>query len=552
MKNIRLVASHSHNILSILAVLFVSVFSQIVSAATVVEFYNPDLDNYFITADPGEQAFVDTGAVGNWTRTGNTFLDGGPNQVCRFFGGPLGPNSHFYTADARECADLKSIYNPAIKTWKFESNDFSITPASTTGSKCPANYLPVYRAYNNGQARGVDSNHRITTSFTAIAEVVANGWQNEGVVACSGPVAAKTSYEHMTGYGLSRIKFVTDSAPVWLGEPEAWGAGDFFETGRVDIFTTKHNYNLNTTYAEIQADPAKYASDYDFWQQNTDGTLTKIWAAPNKGCLHPRKGVVADFNQDGYPDVFVACHGYDAPVNGQMVGEKSDLVLSDCKGGFTIKKVDIDGIAASFNHGASAADVNSDGYPDIVVADILNPLDWYHPVYFLINQKDGTFKSDYTRIQNLTDHWSPYFSVELLDVDGDGNLDLFVGGHEHEQAETKILYGDGTGTFGKIARVIPPVTDRGAVLGVVRVTNNGKTGLFVNRTGSGAAGFYSRRTLQWVDVNTFESVVVLDHVNNTNPLIAGWENTWLPVTKNGQNGVDVYNANDPANLFTYH
>src|SRR5438034_5069161 len=88
---------------------------------SVVEYFNPDLNNYFITADPVEQAFVDTGAVGRWQRTGNTFATGGPSQVCRFGGNGninpatgtfYGPNSHFYTADAAECAGLKAIYSP--------------------------------------------------------------------------------------------------------------------------------------------------------------------------------------------------------------------------------------------------------------------------------------------------------------------------------------------------------------------------------------------------------------------------------------------------------
>src|SRR5438067_1686171 len=49
----------------------------------VVEFYDPDLDHYFITADAGEQAFVDTGAVGRWLRTGDAWRSGGDTQVCR-------------------------------------------------------------------------------------------------------------------------------------------------------------------------------------------------------------------------------------------------------------------------------------------------------------------------------------------------------------------------------------------------------------------------------------------------------------------------------------
>jgi len=54
--------------------------------ATDADGNNPDLDNYFITADPAEQAFVDTGAVGRWLRTGLKFKSGGATQVCRFYG----------------------------------------------------------------------------------------------------------------------------------------------------------------------------------------------------------------------------------------------------------------------------------------------------------------------------------------------------------------------------------------------------------------------------------------------------------------------------------
>ncbi|MBK8742400.1 MAG: hypothetical protein IPM02_24185 [Betaproteobacteria bacterium] len=162
-----------------------------VTAETAVEFYNPDLDHYFITADPVEQAFVEGGAVGRWLRTGASFKVGGPNAVCRFYGNTAinpatgvmyGPNSHFYTAETAECAFLKSIFNPAAKSWKFESNDFATTIA--TGGACPGSLTPIYRAYNNAFPRA-DSNHRITSSTAGIQEVVTRGWRAEGVVMCA-------------------------------------------------------------------------------------------------------------------------------------------------------------------------------------------------------------------------------------------------------------------------------------------------------------------------------------------------------------------------------
>jgi hypothetical protein len=160
-----------------------------VTQAAVIEFFNPDLNNYFITAEPAEQDFVDTGGVGRWQRTGNAFATGGPNQVCRFYGSVSpGPNSHFYTVEAAECAELKrlqTITPASVPRWNFESNDFLTTP--TVAGGCPAGLVPVYRAYNKGSTRGIDSNHRITSNHAAYLETVAAGSQGEGVVMCAPP-----------------------------------------------------------------------------------------------------------------------------------------------------------------------------------------------------------------------------------------------------------------------------------------------------------------------------------------------------------------------------
>ena len=158
--------------------------------ATVIEFYNTNLDNYFITSNGAEAAAIDGGSAGpGWGRTGNlfNFNAGGDTPVCRFYGGIApGPNSHFYTVSTAECNALKALQatTPASQPrWNFEGLDFvSAVPAN---GACPAGKTPVYRAYNNGLTRRVDSNHRITTNQAGIAAVVARGWVNEGVVMCA-------------------------------------------------------------------------------------------------------------------------------------------------------------------------------------------------------------------------------------------------------------------------------------------------------------------------------------------------------------------------------
>ena len=169
------------------AMAFLPVFAEAASS-TVVEFYNAALDNYFITADPGEAKAIDNGSAGpGWLRTGDVFSSGGDTPVCRFYGSlSPGPNSHFYTVLASECATLKQqqASTPGSqKRWNFESLDF-ISTAPVNGA-CPNSTVPVYRAYNNGYARGVDSNHRITPYPAAIQQAVARGWSNEGVVMCA-------------------------------------------------------------------------------------------------------------------------------------------------------------------------------------------------------------------------------------------------------------------------------------------------------------------------------------------------------------------------------
>ena len=346
-----------------------------------------------------------------------------------------------------------------------------------------------------------------------------------------------SSYQNAKGYGLSRINFPSSLLTFVPDQPLAWGASDFFQIGNISIFTAKQNYNTSTSYATIGATPSAYQSDFQFWVRADDGTL--VARGPTyKGCLHPRKAVVADFNRDGYPDVFVACHGYDAPVNGSMPGERSKMVLSDGNGGYAVS----DATSVGFYHGASAADINGDGYPDVVVANIMNP--GGPNVHFLINQRNGTFSVDNTRVPGQVG--GPFFSVELLDVNGDGILDLAVGGHEHDMngtstAETAVLYGEVNGVFGTRKTTIPIVAGRGVVVDFTFVSSNAQRILYIGRSADGSAAgfaFYSTQTLQAFNLVTTVSTTLLDRLGR-------WIPWWLPTARNGQNGVAPYNVSNP-------
>ncbi len=153
--------------------------------AQVVEFYNATLRHYFVTAFPEEAAALDAGKpVAGWVRTGvawNAWKAAGESAaavpVCRFFGTPgVGPNSHFYTASADECAKVK--LNP---DWTYEAIAFHVEVPQ--GANCAAGTEPVYRSFYPG-ANVSQSNHRFLPDLT-MHQNMASASILEGVVMCS-------------------------------------------------------------------------------------------------------------------------------------------------------------------------------------------------------------------------------------------------------------------------------------------------------------------------------------------------------------------------------
>lgn len=151
--------------------------------SSAVEFYNPMLDHYFVSALPAEIALLDQGAFVGWQRTGETWRvhrapAGSPARgtpVCRFYGRPeAGLDSHFYSGSPEECTEVRNRFGDS---WLLESEDVfqAQLPHAWTGA-CPVNMKPVYRLFNNR----ADANHRYTTSLRIRADMFERGWVPEG------------------------------------------------------------------------------------------------------------------------------------------------------------------------------------------------------------------------------------------------------------------------------------------------------------------------------------------------------------------------------------
>jgi len=276
-----------------------------------------------------------------------------------------------------------------------------------------------------------------------------------------------------------------------------------------------------------------------------------------KGCLSPRKALVADFNQDGHPDIFVACHDWDS-IN-QWYEEPGRLLINDAqgKGAFTVTDVgatDRNADGSGYYLGASAADVNGDGYPDIVLADNMRRLpsdgSMGMQLTVLINQKTNpaTFVVENDRIPGQT-VGGPYMAVELIDVDGDGKVDVVAGGTEFYDDEGKvfasdtvILYNDGKGVFGARKSVIPPLPAYQNILDFTLIEGaGGMKKLLIQRV----SGNYGKQAVQAYDLISHQSTIAWSAADS----MTSWVEWWLPASRNGVMGVIPYAATKSASVF---
>ena len=321
-----------------------------------------------------------------------------------------------------------------------------------------------------------------------------------------------TSYENFKAVGLTPQALPSSRAGVGVVRTY----GNFSGSGRLDLFAASLTYSPGSS-TPSSATPAIF----EIWRKEANGSFTLHATIPSSGCIHPRKAIVSDFNGDTKPDVFVACHGYDAPP---FPGERNKIVLSQPGGGYVSQDASPD---VGFFHGAASADLNGDGRPDVVVVDVRDAA----RAFVLLNQGNGTFARETpNRLPSLGS--GNYFTVELLDVDGDGSVDLALGGHEWEGAPTRIWLNPGTSNFsGVLPSTIPAVAGEGVVLDFTVTGSGSSRALWVLRTSGGDGTFYQSRTVQRVSWPSLSSSVPLQQRPGA------WFQWLIPASVNGQSVV---------------
>lgn len=156
------------------------------------------------------------------------------------------------------------------------------------------------------------------------------------------------------------------------------------------------------------------------------------------------QGLFFDFDRDGDLDLYLLNHHIEA-INELEFSDVKDIrhpyagdkLLRNDNGKFVdiSAQAGIKGSALGFGLGVVSADINQDGWPDILVTN-----DYIEPDYLYINNGDGTFTDRMTEYFQHISHFS--MGADISDINNDGKPDIYTLDMLPEDNERqKLLYG---------------------------------------------------------------------------------------------------------------
>jgi hypothetical protein len=314
----------------------------------------------------------------------------------------------------------------------------------------------------------------------------------------------------------SGINFRHNSAPEKKYIVESIGSGvavfDYDNDGCMDIYFT------NALTVDTASDP--HASRSALYHNNCDGTFTD--ATEKSGLAYPgwANGVVAaDFDGDGFEDLYVTCLGHNHLYHNNGNGTFTDIT----------ERAGVDD--PRWSTGAAVADYDKDGALDLFVSNYvdinLSKLPEFGKTKFcqyrgvpvqcgpkglpgagdslFHNNGDGTF-TNVSKKAGVSDPEGRYgLGAIWTDVDGDGWLDLFVA---NDATGNYLYHNNKDGTFTEIGlQAGVSLDDDGVPLGSMGVTvgdylHTGQFGIFItNFSGEHATLYRHDKPLLFTDVS---------------------------------------------------
>ncbi|MHA4809198.1 VCBS repeat-containing protein [Flavitalea flava] len=162
--------------------------------------------------------------------------------------------------------------------------------------------------------------------------------------------------------------------------------------------------------------------------QQTDGKFSAadtVLFAKNPGSKET-DALFFDANNDGFPDLYIVCGGNHYTGNNPLLLDR--LYLNDGKGHFSQTEQHLPSVFSNKST-VCAADIDGDGDMDLFVGTLADPIAYGFPQtsYLLINDGKGVFRVAQETMIDLKNIGMVTASA-FADVNGDGRKDLIVAG----------------------------------------------------------------------------------------------------------------------------
>ncbi len=233
--------------------------------------------------------------------------------------------------------------------------------------------------------------------------------------------------------GLDFVHSIGDKDKELTNIVESSGAGaaflDYDQDGFIDLYVCSGTWVKGLS----SGDKPEIMPENHLYHNRGDGTFEDVTKKAGVGGPWYSMGVtVGDFNNDGYPDMYVSNYGTNVLYKNNGNGTFTDVT----------KRAGVGGKETDFSTGAVWLDYDNDGFLDLYVGKYLNfdpnykyyyapdgfpgPLAYdAQPDVLYHNNGDGTF-TDVTKEMGIKDLDGRAMGVGAADYDDDGFVDIYV------------------------------------------------------------------------------------------------------------------------------
>lgn len=246
------------------------------------------------------------------------------------------------------------------------------------------------------------------------------------------PVATDDYFQEIgKEIGLDFIHSIGDKELSNIVESSCGGVAflDYDQDGYIDLYITSGTWKEGLSTGPK---PDKMPQNH-LYHNRGDGTFEDVTKKAGVGGPWYSMGVtVGDYNNDGYPDLFVSNYGPNVLYKNNGNGTFTDVT----------KRAKVGGEENKFSTGAVWLDYDNDSFLDLYVGNYLNfdpKYKYYYapdgfpspmaydaqPDILYHNNGDGTFE-DVTKSMGITDRDGRAMGVGAVDYDDDGFVDIYV------------------------------------------------------------------------------------------------------------------------------